>query len=201
MSIELKGVFLADANLFRDLEDPESRKRFKGLMQYQYGFSDKKMDRAIHHLRRQNFLKEKAPEVMVLVTNERSRRAFQIGSLLGYHFGQFFITFPNEGIEIMAEEELAFIEKSTISPEARIGVEFLDEDWENPIRKGKLVGYEKNEDRKEGGAYGLYVVQVDDETQKIKDWGALTTGGFGFFIETGSPSDKNRSPSQTEPNL
>lgn len=184
MSIELKGeLFFAPSRLFTDLEDPASRERFKGLMQFQYGFSDEEVDRAVAHLRKQEYWKKRAPDVMAVVINEKSKRAFQVGSLVGYNLGRFYITFMDSIIEAMGEEEIAFIEKSEISPEVKIKVEFLDENWQETVREGELVGYEKVEDRKGGEPYGTYVIQVNGEAQGIKDWGMFTAGAFRFLVK------------------
>lgn len=191
MRIEsVSGLFLVPSDLYTDLEDPDSRKRYKELIQSQRGYSDEKADEIVAQLRKKEYWQEKSNDVLVVVTNENNERAFQIGFLLGYDFGKFYLIFTDRVIKMMREEEIAFIEKSKISPEAEIGVEFLDENWQEMIREGKLVGYEKTENRKEGEPYGSYVVEVDGEVQKIEDLGAFTSGAFRFLLR---PSERTTS--------
>ncbi len=182
MKVEvLGGLFFVPTDLFTNLENPESQRNYKRLIQLQHGFSDEEADEIVAHVIKKEYWRKKSEDVLPVVTNEDSDRAFQMGFLLGYDSARFYIVFPDTIIEIMEEEDVSFIEKSKISPELGIRVEFLDKYWQRVVQEGELVGYEKTEDRKGGEPYGAFVIETDGEVQKIKDWG-FTTGGFRFVL-------------------
>ena len=183
MSVEFgDGIFVAPSRLFTDLEDPDSRKRFKELMQFQYGFSDKEVDEQTEGLRERLYWNKVAPELLALVVNDQSKRAFQVGTLIGYSAGEFLTTFGDSYIERVGEEEILLIHKSDISPQSKIKVKFLDGSLQDTLKEGILTGYEKVEERKPGDPLGWYVVQVEEETLRIKDW-IMLSGNTRFFVE------------------
>ena len=183
MSMEFEeGIFITPSRLFTNLEDPESREKFQGLMQLQYDFSDEEVDELTEGLRKRLYWNKVGPELLALVINEESERVFQVGTLIGYSQGEFIADFGDLCIERMGEEEILLIGKADISSQARIKVKFLDESWQDTIKEGILTGYEKNEDRESGGPHGWYVVQVGAETQKIEDWRMLE-GNIRFLVE------------------
>ncbi len=183
MSIEFEdGIFFAPSRLFTDLEDPDSRKRFKGLMQFQYGFSDKEVDDQTEGLRERLYWKKVAPELLALVTNDQSKRAFQVGTLIGYSSGEFLAGFGDTYIERVGKEEVLLIHKSDISPQAGIKVKFLDGSWQDTLKEGVLTGYEEIEERNPRDPFGWYIVQVEEETLRIGDWRMLS-GNTRFFVE------------------
>ncbi len=192
MKVELiSGLFFSPSDLYTNLEDPDSREEYKKLIKARHGYSDLEADEIVDQLRKKEHWEEKGDDVLVVVTNENHERAFQVGFLLGYDLERFQIVFTDSITKIMGEEEIAFIEKSEISPEAGIRVELLDEDWQETVQEGKLVGYEKTEDRNRDQPIGFYIVEVNDEVRKIEDWSVFTKGGFRFSLipsegETGS---------------
>ena len=183
MSLEFEGTnFVVPSSLFTDLEDPASRERFKALMQFQYDFSDEEIDRSVDELRKKLYWLKVAPELLVVVVNDKSDRASQVGTLMGYLGGEFVTTFGDQYIEKIREEDILLIMKSDISPQAGIKVKFLDESRENILKEGILTGYEKVEERKSGDPFGWYVVQVGEEVQKVKDWRMLDSN-IRFLVE------------------
>lgn len=172
MSKELEGDFwIPPSEVFTDLRDPESKERFKALMKFQYGFSDEFLDRSIEQLRWQEYWREEAPNYLVTIRNENSPRFRQVGGLLGYLGGRYYVSFGDTIIERFDEDEILLLEKSEIDDQVGIKVEFLDESWEKVIETGKLVGYEEaGPDREKGDPPGWYLVQVGEEIRKVPDY-------------------------------
>lgn len=189
MKTELESRnFIAPSRLFTDLQKPEARRRFKGLIKFQYHFPDERAMELMDNLEREVYWERVAHEVLALVVNQESERAFQVGTLLGYLSGKFIVTFGDSYIKQMREQELLLIKKTEISPQAGIRVRFLGEDWKTQ-QEGELVSYERVEEREQGDPLGWYIIQVGKETQRIADWGALITEDTRFFVEPPRPND------------
>lgn len=183
MRKELSPVSFYPSSWFTDLKDPNSRERFEALMESQYGFSVEATEKNVQELRKELYWRDVAPRVLALVANENHKLFGQLGTILGYLPEKFWVIFSDTVLEPLSEDDILMIEKENISPQAKIKVEFLDDNWERIIRQGELVDYQENKERKGGEPFGWYIVEVGRETQKIEDWAMLGGKNFRFLLE------------------
>jgi len=185
MNKEFEGdIWLLPSEAFTDLRDPKSMERFKALMKFQYGFSDEFLDKSIEQLRWQEYWREEGRNYLVTVRNEENPRFRQVGGLLGYLSNEkYYVSFGDTIIERFDEDEILLLEKSDIDAQVGIRVEFLDNNWEEVIQAGELVGYEKAGPDREGGPPGWYLVQAGEEIRKAPDYWMLGGSNVRFWVK------------------
>lgn len=185
-------VSIFPSKMFTDLEDPASRERFKGLMKFQYGFSDEQLDRDIELLRKQERWKTEANFYLAEITDCEHEYFGRIGQLI-FAMGTSFVDneptykLDSERLQNLLEAgkeieyKLALVIKIDVllihiaedGDQYRLLNKFELGDEEIVVededgRTGVLVGWRKND--QEGLPFGFYTVRFGDEIVEADDW-------------------------------
>jgi hypothetical protein len=181
-------VSVLPSSAFTDLEDPESRERFKALMKFQYGFSDERLERSVEMLRRQERWKAEANFYLAEITDSEHEYFGRIGQVMWAMGGSFVDNKPlykfaaNElQPEMTVEYKLCLVIKIDLElvqfPEDGgqyqllnkndIAAEEIEVEDENG-RVGVLLGWQKND--REGLPFGFYTARFGEEITEKGDW-------------------------------
>ena len=187
---EKVSVFPSSA--FTDLEDPESREKFKALMKFQYGFSNEQLDQNIEMLRQQERLNVEANFYLLEITDTEHEYFDRIGQVM-FAMGSSFIgnkpTYKLDAGEMVKKLQAGEKIEHKLCLVAKIDLEavFFAEDGgqyrlvnkfeleneqievkEEDGRTGLLVSWRKNE----GGRlpFGFYTARFGDEIVEKEDF-------------------------------
>jgi hypothetical protein len=176
-------LFLTPSEVISRIKLPGGRVdlgSFRGLMEYQYGFSRETLDGSMAQLLKEAYWKVISPDYLTVVRSQFSPRFGQVGTVLGSLTDGIATMFGDGVIDRFIEDELLLLEKKSLSAAAGIEARFLDPNWEEVAAAGQLFNYRQNPARP---PLGWYQIKMASETRQVEDWGMLTAGEVRFVVK------------------
>lgn len=176
-------------SMFTDLEDLESRERFKALVKFQYGFSDEQLDRDIEMLRRQERWNAEVDFNLVEITDLDHEYFGRIGQLHYVMNGHFVGNTPlyeldseelrksqaniEHKLALVVKADLFLVELAEDGGQYTLLNKFELENKRIEVEEegggvGVLLGWRQNEG--ERLPVGFYTAKFGDEIVEVEDW-------------------------------